>query len=61
MSIQDIDKSYVSPIDEFLFAFDRDHEKSTSQLKEIRKHWRIAELRDHPVPLDEQNPIWTEF
>ncbi|MGQ3892094.1 CBU_0585 family protein [Legionella sp. CNM-4043-24] len=61
MSMNDIDKSYVSPYDRFMYAFDRDHEKSESQKKEIKKHERIARLRDNAVPLDKQEPIWTEF
>jgi hypothetical protein len=44
----DIDKAYVSPIDEFLFGFDATHEKSTSQIKEIEKHLKIAAKRDYP-------------
>lgn len=57
----DIDKAYVSPIDRFLYEFDRTHEKSPSQLKEIAKHRRIAALRDEPILEKELNDIWSEF
>ncbi len=58
---QDIDKSYVSPYDKFLYEFDAKHEKSESQLKEIKKHQRIAYLRDHASPDDAQGEIWEGF
>jgi hypothetical protein len=48
----DIDKAYVSPYDRFLFEFDATHEKSASQLKEIKKHERIFALRDTPMQDD---------
>ncbi len=42
-----LDKSYVSEHDIFLTQFDKDHpDLSLSQLKEIKKHQRIAALRD---------------
>lgn len=46
MTSYDIDKAYVSPYDRFLFEFDANHEKSASQLKEIKKYKRIFALRD---------------
>lgn len=61
MNKHDIDKFYVSPYDKFLYTFDNEHEKSESQLKEIRKHMRIAVLRDNPNQTDETDPLWTEF
>lgn len=61
MSTIDIDKAFVSPIDTFLYAFDASHAKSASQLKEIKKHQRIAELRDCPVVEIEETVIWEEF
>jgi hypothetical protein len=61
MSEQDINKAYVSPYDKFLYQFDRDHEKSLSQLKEILKHERIANLRDNPDAADSSGEIWEEF
>lgn len=61
MSAQDIDKSYVSPIDKFLFRFDATHEKSASQIKEIKKHERIAKLRDDPEAGKKSDEIWQEF
>ena len=61
MSSKDIDKAYVSPYDKFLFGFDAKHEKSASQLKEIKKHQRIAYLRDHAEPQDSDGEIWSSF
>lgn len=57
----DIDKAYVSPYDKFLFQFDADHEKSASQLKEIKKHQRIAELRDNASLKNDNGEIWEGF
>lgn len=61
MSKHDIDKSYVSPIDKFLYEFDATHEKSASQLKEIKKHQRLANLRDNPEAVKEHAEIWKDF
>ena len=61
MSKHDIDKSYVSPYDKFLFEFDATHEKSRSQLKEIKKHQRIASLRDDANLKNGDDGIWTGF
>lgn len=61
MSSNDIDKAYVSPYDKFYFTFDAEHPKSASQLKEIRKHERIALLRDHVVEVKEEEIIWEAF
>ncbi len=61
MSKNDIDKAYVSPYDRFLFEFDAKHEKSLSQLKEIKKYERIFILRDNPVKKDAEGEIWGEF
>lgn len=42
-----IDKSYVSPLDEFMAEYDKQHpKKSVSQEKEIKKAARVARLRD---------------
>lgn len=60
MHNEDINKSYVSEIDQFLYNFDAKHEQSLSQLKEILKYKRIAELRDNPYN-QEQNTIWQDF
>jgi hypothetical protein len=51
MSKHSIKKSYVSHYDKFLQLFDRKHQKSVSQLKEIQKYQRIAALRDHSDPI----------
>jgi len=57
----DIDKAYVSPYDKFMYTFDRENAKSVSQLKEIIKHKRIADLRDNPNATDNFDEIWTDF
>lgn len=61
MNSLDIDKAYVSPYDRFLFEFDATHEKSASQLKEIRKHQLIFERRDMPIQTDVSKEVWTDF
>ncbi|MGL6029288.1 MAG: CBU_0585 family protein [Legionella sp.] len=57
----DIDKAYVSPYDKFLFEFDASHQKSASQLKEIKKHQRIALMRDDKEYIDPNSEIWADF
>lgn len=57
----DIDKAYVSPYDKFLFEFDAQHQKTASQMKEIKKHQRIALMRDDKEYQENQGVIWTEF
>jgi hypothetical protein len=61
MNKLDIDKAFVSTYDRFLFEFDRDHEKTPSQLKEIEKHRRIAEFRDSVVRPQEETIDWEGF
>lgn len=61
MTKYDIDKAYVSPYDQFLYAFDATHEKSPSQLKEIKKHQRIFALRDDDTLKKEAQEIWSNF
>lgn len=61
MTKHDINKAYVSPYDRLLFEFDATHTKSASQLKEIKKHQRIAALRDDANPNKAEEEIWTEF
>jgi hypothetical protein len=56
-----LNKAYISPIDEFLFKFDKNHEKSASQMREILKHKRIFQLRDNPVAPENKEEIWEEF
>jgi predicted Zn-dependent protease len=58
---QDIERSYVSPYDQFLFEFDATHPNTPSQIKEIQKNARIAALRDNPAPEPEGKAVWTEF
>ncbi|MDR3441660.1 MAG: hypothetical protein P4L65_01450 [Legionella sp.] len=61
MNTTDIDKSYVSPYDKFLFEFDATHSKSESQIKEIKKNGRIAEMRDNKEYKETGSEIWKEF
>ncbi|KTC99125.1 CBU_0585 family protein [Legionella erythra] len=61
MNKHDLDKAYVSPIDKFLYQFDADHEKSASQLAEIRKYERINALRDNPDLPELESEIWRGF
>ncbi len=52
-------KYFVSTAENFLHEFDKTHpEKSTSQLKEIKKYERIAYLRDHEVKDENKNKLW---
>lgn len=57
----EINKVYISPYDKFLYAFDATHAKSASQLKEIKKHERIALLRDNKEYVEPDREIWTDF
>ncbi len=61
MSKHDIDKAFVSPYDRFLYQFDATHKKSASQLKEIKKHQRIATLRDNANPSPNEEEVWQDF
>lgn len=61
MNKHDINKAYVSPYDKFLYEFDSKHEKSASQLKEIAKATRIANLRDNAKPSELSEEIWKDF
>ena len=61
MNPNDIDKAYVSPYDKFLFEFDATHDKSASQMKEIKKHKRVFLMRDNKDYKDTQSEIWEEF
>ncbi len=61
MSAHDINKSYVSPYDKFLFEFDATHAKSESQVKEINKHKRIALMRDDKEYKKTNSEIWEAF
>ena len=55
MNKRDIDKAYVSPYDQFMYKYDFEHDLSPSQEKEIKKHQRIANLRDI---LTRKIPMW---
>ena len=61
MHSHDIDKTYVSPYDRFLYEFDATHAKSVSQLAEIKKHQRIALLRDTPCSDPQADAVWKAF
>lgn len=61
MNTNDIDKSYVSPYDKFLYEFDQTHRKSESQIKEIEKHERIALMRDNKDYKEVLGEIWEAF
>ena len=61
MSTSFLDKAYVSPVDKFLYTFDAAHEKTASQLKEIKKHRRIAALRDTPRKDGDVPILWDKF
>ena len=56
----DIDKSYVSPVDEFLFTFDKKHPKTPSQKREIEKHQRLAKKRDD-ASVENNDTLWEKF
>lgn len=56
------DKNFVSDLDKFLQAWDEQHpELSASQQKEIKKHKRVQQLRDHITAADEEHKIWENF
>lgn len=61
MNKDDIDKSFVSVYDQFLFEFDATHAKSPSQLKEIKKFQRIFALRDEATTKSSSDKIWDAF
>lgn len=61
MSKYDINKAYVSLYDKFLYKFDLKHKPSASQLKEIKKHQRIAYLRDNAKHNKSTDEIWEDF
>lgn len=61
MNKHDINKAYVSPYDQFLYKFDATHDKTESQLREIKKHQRIARLRDEANPKVGGEEIWKDF
>jgi hypothetical protein len=60
MNKNDIDKAYISPYDKMIFEFDATHPKSESQLKEINKHKRIANLRDNSQT-EQDSELWEGF
>jgi hypothetical protein len=61
MANTDIDKHYVSPYDRFFYEFDATHEKSASQVKEIKKYERIHRLRDTPTENSGSDSLLMDF
>lgn len=61
MYSDDIDKSYISSIDRFLFEFDNNHVLSDSQIQEIKKYQKIFNLRDNANTDEAKEGIWKEF
>ncbi|HCA90276.1 MAG: hypothetical protein CMF38_03065 [Legionellaceae bacterium] len=61
MAHNDIDKSFISPIDTFLHKFDQTHDKSASQVQEIDKYKRINNLRDKVQADKDSIEIWADF
>lgn len=58
MIFKKLKKNHVSETDQFLAAFDAEHpEKSASQLAEIAKHEKIAQLRDHVMVTENKDPF----
>lgn len=51
-NLKEIDKSYISDYDKFLYEFDKKNTPSQSQLDEKKKHAQIAKLRDGDVEGD---------
>lgn len=54
-------EGYVSEVDQLLADFDRNHEKTPSQIAEIKKHERVFRLRDYPEEEDLDSKIWAGF
>ena len=58
MSKNKVLRQYVSPIDQFLNQFDKEHAGlSESQKKEIAKFRRIYRLRDDAVRVDKKTEL----
>ncbi len=61
MSNQPIDKNFISPIDHFLYDFDKTHALSDAQKREKEKHARIASLRDNKTNEDKTTLTMENF
>ena len=62
MKKQPIERHYVSPLDQFLKKWDKEHpHKSASQLAEIKKYARVFKLRDDPNASDGKKDLWEDF
>jgi hypothetical protein len=57
-----IKTNFVSELDQFLKKFDEEHpELSKSQQAEIKKHQRVAKLRDDENREEDDKAIWSGF
>lgn len=62
MIIKKQDTKFVSEIDQFFHDWDNKHpDLSKSQQQEIRKHQRIADMRDKQTNDQSDNLIWQDF
>ena len=62
MTSNKIQSNYVSEIDQFMQAFDKEHpDKSLSQKHEIAKSERVDRLRDEKDQPDAPKKIWEGF
>ncbi len=52
---------YVSEADKLIAEFNKLHAPSQTQLAEIAKYKKIAELRDKPRTAEEKGGIWEGF
>ena len=54
--------NYVSEIDQFLQAFDKQNpEPSVAQKKEIKKYQRVYSLRDDATRVEKPSSLWEKF
>lgn len=57
-----LQRNFVSELDIFLAQFDKNNEQlSESQLQEIRKHQRLAKLRDEAQHVEGESRLWEGF
>ncbi len=58
--MKDINKHYVSKLDEHFEKFDAEHKKSPAQLAEIKKYQVIYDKRDNPEAdvKSEEDSLW---
>ena len=58
---QSFNKEFLSEADQLLAELRAKLPKSASQQETIRKHERIAKLRDDADAAGDDSPIWEEF